>query len=511
MRQTVFPETTGVPLAWPLRLANRLHHRTCERVVRHEILFREGSLLDTLRLRESERLLRERNFFESVEISHRIEQDRNVVRVRTQDLWTLGIVLNYEKQADISSLNFGLRDTNFLGTGNSLYWSQTVSTDQDALHLAAVLPRLARTRAAASVLYSEQGDGIMRSAGLGRHHQTIFDRWGWGVGALDADGVQRFFRSGEEYGLSRFRREDLEGYLGRYSVRRVEYGFGAGWVVRTLSPTGDPETSGGSSIAPPAFEPRRHGGPLLFGGLMRRRFVAIRNVERYGTTEDIPLGWAVHISAGPNLRWKSDTSHAFAVRGLLSGSLFPVPHCGIAGEVAGAVFFRSDRTAGERHLRAVGSAGWRPTPRTLTFAQATLLLGADRPATTVYYFGTDAGLRGFPTREIEARDYLLATLEQRFWSGIEVLWVGLGGNLFIDSCLPASNGRLAGNPLRTGCGGGMLLGLRKSSQRPVRIEVAWRTDRRSSPTFSISTSTQLRLAPRVVLPQPTQLFAAPSR
>ncbi len=174
------------------------------------------------------------------------------------------------------------------------------------------------------------------------------------------------------------------------------------------------------------------------------------------------------------------------------------------------LFLRSNRRPGERLVRTTATVEWQPDPRALTFGQAVLLRGADRPATSIYYFGTDTGLRGFPPRELEGRDYLLATLEQRIWSGVEVLWVGLGGNVFTDTWIPAINGRLAGDPPRTGWGAGLLLGLRKSSQKPVRIEVAWRTDRRSSPTFSISTSTQLRLVPRVNLPPPTQLFASPS-
>ena len=81
-RQTVFPETTGTPLPWLLRLANRLHHRTSAWVIRREILFREGMPLDTLRLQESERLLRDRGIFEAVRITRRADEGRNVVRVR---------------------------------------------------------------------------------------------------------------------------------------------------------------------------------------------------------------------------------------------------------------------------------------------------------------------------------------------------------------------------------------------------------------------------------------------
>jgi hypothetical protein len=511
VRQTVFPETTATPIPAVERLVNRLHHRTFESVIRREILIREGDTLDTLRMQESERLLRDRGFFESVDVSHRVEEGRNVVRVRTHDLWTLGIVLKYDKQAQISSLTFGLRDTNFLGTGNYLHWSQTVSSDQDELYFAAVVPRLWRSRASASFLYAELGNSLSRSVTVGRAHQTQYDRWCWGIGLLEAHGEQRFFHDGEEIGSSRFLQQETEGYVGRYTGDRTESGLGLGWLTRELQPRGTPSSESGEIEPPPAFEPRSFGGPLLFGGLMRRQFVPGRNLDRYGTIENVPLGWSIQLAASPNLRWESDPEHTFTARTILAGARSPLPGIGVSGEVTGAIYLRSNGLPGERSVRTIATAAWQPDPSALTIVQATVVLGADRPATTIYNLGTDTGLRGYPARAFAGQDYLLATLEQRLWSGIELAWVGLGGNLFVDTSIPSNNGRLRGISPRTGWGAGFLLGMRKSSQKPVRIEIAWRTDERSSPTFSISTSSSLRLIPRISLAPPTQQLATAIR
>ncbi|MBM3286162.1 MAG: hypothetical protein FJY88_02265 [Candidatus Eisenbacteria bacterium] len=501
-RLPIFPNNAEAGLPWFMRATNRLHAMTRETVIRRELLFREGDPIDTLRLRESEYLLRQRGLFEWAAIDHQVRDSMAVVRVRTQDLWTLGIILSYEKQAEISSLTFGMRDRNFLGSGNTLYWSQMLSTDQDAFIGMVELPRLAATRGSLSLQFSEQGEAATRSIGLGRLPETPLDEWGWGIGGHLTRGEKRFFQSGEEVGSSGFERQSAGVHLGRYPSGALQVGYGAGWVERRIDPHGEAKSLLEEAPPPPAFEKRRHGGPLAFACATSRRFVPAMNLERYGVVEDYPVGFMGHLTALPNRRWREDRDHAFLLQSTLAGALIPLPHLSIGIEAYGDLFLRSDRRAGDRLLRGAMTAMWQPSPRLLTIAQGFLLRGKERPATSVHYLGGASGLRGFTTREFEARDYLLATLEQRIWSGIEVAWVGIGANLFVDAGLPSPREGFRGVSWRGGLGGGLLLGLRKSSQKPIRVEIAWRTDREADPTVSIATSTVLRLIPKLAIPTP---------
>jgi hypothetical protein len=83
--------------------------------------------------------------------------------------------------------------------------------------------------------------------------------------------------------------------------------------------------------------------------------------------------------------------------------------------------------------------------------------------------------------------------------------------VFADAALPSPAGLRVEDRWRSGWGFGLLLGLRKSLQRPIRIEIAWRTDRSADPTFTISTGTALRIVPSIFLPPPTNNFGAPAR
>ena len=503
-RIPVFPETTAALLPWYLRLANRLHHQTRDSVIRGEVLLHEGDAFDSLRVRESERLLRQRGIFESARITCAHADSGYAGTIRVQDLWTLGLILSYEKQADISSLTLGLRDSNFLGTGNSIRWLQTISTDQDAFHVSADFPRLRPGRALASLAYTDEEGSRGRFASIGRSIETEFDHWSWGAIALTTKGRQRFFHSGEETGSSPFRLQRYGIHLGRYRTARLQAGYGVGWITQRLAPRGNPRSSAPQFVPPPAIERIRIGAPLAFVGLMRRRFMKSTNLERYRAIEDSPLGWSASLVVAPNLRRTEDRAHALAVRSVLQGSALARPTLQVSGELAGLLFLRSSGRADERALRATTTLGWQPDAHALTIAQASVLAGADRPEAAVFYLGTDSGLRGFPTREFEAREYILGTLEQRFWSGVEILWTGLGGNLFVDVARPSLDGRMDDEHWRSGWGCGLLLGLRKSAQQPVRFEIAWRTDRAAPPVFSITSDSWLRIIPFVHLPSPTE-------
>ena len=507
----VFPDTTEEPLPWILRLANRLHATTREGVIRSEILLEEGAPFDSLRMKESERLLRERGLFERVELRAFLGDSGRVVRARTQDIWTLSVLLSIEKLADLSTLTIGLQDGNLLGTGNRLSWIQSFSNDQDGLQASLTLPRLGATRAALSLGYADFEDARARSGFLGRHPETPFDRFGWAIRAQTGRGRQRFFHDGEEVGTSGYARESLSLFLGRYAGSDPQVGAGVGWAERRLRPSGEPRATAPGFSPPPAFIEARHRGPLLYAGAMRRRFLETRNLDRYGTIEDLPVGWSVSASAGPNLLRREDPQRAFAAWASLAGSWFRTSRLGASLECVAEGFLDRDRRWTERRLIAAGAAVWHPHDRWLAALQGSALVGADRPETAVLYLGTDTGLRGFPARAFETRDYFLATIETRYWTGIEVLWTGIGLNLFTDSALPSPGSLSAGEKWRTGAGCGLLLGLKKSLRRPVRIEVAWRTDAPADPTLTATMSASLRVVPSILLPDPVLRLAEAAR
>ncbi len=498
----VFPETTGTPLPWYLHLVNRLHRETRPSVIRQEILLREGALYDPLRASESERLLRDRGIFESVRVTSSQDGEGYVTTVRTQDLWTLAVNVTGQKQANLSSVTLDIRDTNVLGTGNGVRWEQTFSTDRRGTGASVEIPRIGSTRASFGAAYGQTDDSKSRFVAFSRPNETYFDRWCWDVAANDSRGDQRFYRSGVESGTSGYERERAVMAIGHYNGTLLQTGVGGGWIYERSSPRGTPASLVAGIPPPPAIDFTRLSGPLLYGGITQRRFVQTTNLERYGVVEDVPLGWVASVAGAANADPSRDPGHAVAIRPFLSGATILGGKEWIASaEGIGLAYVRRSGKAGERVMSTSATIRWQPSPRALSIAQISLHAVADPPRADVFYLGTDTGLRGYPARALQAQEFMTATVEQHFWSGLEVLWTGLGFDLFADAARPTMTGGENDASWRIGVGGGILLGLRKSSQPPLRIELAWRRDRAGEkPTFSVTSDTWLRLIPQVSMP-----------
>lgn len=116
---------------WLGRMANLLHLKTKSRVVRHELLFEPGDDVELIRLRESERLLRQSGLFMDAEIRVYPIPDqpgRVEIRVITQDHWSLEFPMSYKHSDRSGYLN--VVDANFLGVGHR--FRVETSYNQDA-------------------------------------------------------------------------------------------------------------------------------------------------------------------------------------------------------------------------------------------------------------------------------------------------------------------------------------------------------------------------------------------
>lgn len=108
--------------SWFERLGSRLHANTKEHVIRRQfLLFQEGDLLDPVKLRDNERILRNTPIFHDARIlvvprpGSRQFVD---VYVITQDIWSL---LPDGGVGGLNKFSIGLEDRNFRGIAHQLY------------------------------------------------------------------------------------------------------------------------------------------------------------------------------------------------------------------------------------------------------------------------------------------------------------------------------------------------------------------------------------------------------
>ncbi len=122
----VFPEDEE--LGALQRLMNGIHVVTKPWVVRNELLFRPCDTLDSFRLAESERRLRDLNIFQRVTIDTATGGDRFALRVVTQDGWTLSPKFALAAAGGTVTGTVRIAERKIVGTANlfSVFFNQEV-------------------------------------------------------------------------------------------------------------------------------------------------------------------------------------------------------------------------------------------------------------------------------------------------------------------------------------------------------------------------------------------------
>ncbi|MFC1661092.1 BamA/TamA family outer membrane protein [Gemmatimonadota bacterium] len=108
----------GTRFLWAYRLANRLHRRTKKDFIEKELLFRVGECLDSLRLAESARILRNYKFIGYSDIYPVPMPDgSHHVVVDTQDEWTTRVDLGIRFDGGLKIDGAEFTEENLLGRG----------------------------------------------------------------------------------------------------------------------------------------------------------------------------------------------------------------------------------------------------------------------------------------------------------------------------------------------------------------------------------------------------------
>ncbi len=115
----------GDPAAsWiPAAAVNALHIKTSKEIIRRELLFKEGDVLDPDRIEEARRNLRALGYFRDESIECRLsepESDRAVVLVHLKETWSLVPLFGMRGVGGRHAITGGLAERNLMGLGKTL-------------------------------------------------------------------------------------------------------------------------------------------------------------------------------------------------------------------------------------------------------------------------------------------------------------------------------------------------------------------------------------------------------
>jgi len=308
---------------------NALHPSTHRAVIAREILFHTGDPLDPALLAETERNLRSLGYLTNVVVAPQdtLPDGTVPVEVRVQETWSLQMELRYSKSSGSQQWNAEVSDQNFLGYGVGMELGAGENEDRDFRLVGLHQRRLPGTSWRLDARYVDQSDGDRKELLLARAFYRQDDPWGMSMAGRDYRSRSRFYlpdtgwlRTGQPTGRLyarlpvRDRRLDWQWLLrvspaGRGRIWRL--GLGAEWRQRTFGLGSRVTLSSGVSVSDDSLRTvlqpalgRESGetvAPLLVIESQGRRWSKQRDIQRYGTVEDLPLDPILNLRTGPAL------------------------------------------------------------------------------------------------------------------------------------------------------------------------------------------------------------------
>ena len=481
---------------WAYRLANRLHVRTGESVIRRELLFREGDCYRPEQLEDSERILRSAPFIADADVFALRQSDgTHHVVVETRDEWSTRLEPQLESGgAALTGLE--LREENLFGRGQRvaafikeyqgerIYGAafgtrQLLGTQLDAeLSVARTPVGVSLQQRLAWPFRGEGGRIAVRQQfeRLERNFEYFVPDGGGGLERRFFPEERTTFDVGAVYRLGR------RGNLTMLGLAVA--GEFIAYPVDTLMRDDPDDRPAGALPARGVVEGLDSASNVRLVGLVGQRNVFFdrrRALDAVRGAEDVRLGLELELGVGRSLAAFSDDDDWAVDFGLFAaGTLGPV----LAGArlvVEGKRDVGADGGNTDWHdvfgqLDAWGY--WRPSDESRhTFVAAARMAGGWQ--TTVPFqltLGYRAGLRGYERHAAAGERRVVGTLEHRAYLG----WpyprlFDLGSALFVDAGRTWAGGDPFGDDtaLRVAVGGGLRIAFPPGSRQTYRLDIAF--------------------------------------
>ena len=285
------------------RLGNKIHIKTRELAIKNLLLFRRNLAFDSLKVRESERLIRQQKYVREVRLTTEAvaqSSDSVDIYIRVLDSWSL------IPKGSISSsrTSLGFHERNFLGTGHEFNNRVTKRLDDGemAYSMRYEIPNVKNTYIRTTAAYQiDLEDHYGKSLNIERIFYSPLTRWAGGV-----------------YLDEQFRIDSLPNPQMQYNEQNFKYSSQDVWggIAFPIFKGGRTERERTSNLI---FSARSlniqykespieefdeinffSGETFYLGGIgiTSRQYVQDRFLYRYGIIEDVPVGKIYGITGG---------------------------------------------------------------------------------------------------------------------------------------------------------------------------------------------------------------------
>src|SRR5213593_2018791 len=157
--RNIFDREDAAP-DWVAHLANKLHMRTRQSVIRRRLLLNRGDPFDLARMEESERALRNLGIFRQVRVDTVRQQDGKLALLAmTADGWSTQPQASFTSAGGDNTWDIGFIERNFLGTATEVVLRYGRNPDRSHLDFDFINPLFFGRRTLLTLRYRNLSDG----------------------------------------------------------------------------------------------------------------------------------------------------------------------------------------------------------------------------------------------------------------------------------------------------------------------------------------------------------------
>lgn len=410
-RQNIFPDESY----WLADIANRFNIVTRESTLGAALPFAIGDRVADEQLEEAERILRRQRYLYDARVKVEAQCAAGiVVAVIVRDVWTLVPNFGFSRSGGDNRTEFGVTESNILGTGKAVSLSYRSDLDRSGIQFAYSDPNIAGSRWTGAVSVSNNDDGDVLAARVERPFYALDATWATGVSALSTTREQPLEFLSESLFDIDAERQAAEIYFGRSQGRVGPWvdRFSAGYAISDERYDFPLNFPGEQRVE------RRFSYPFLRWERIEDRFVTGANLQRVERTEDLSLG----LRATARLGWSTPESggdESVILYDAAASKRWYVTDSQLLG-LGAALSGRYATDSGEGTQDLVASTAvdylWRHDPRFSLYARARFAVTRDLDPESQLTLGGDTGMRGYPSRYQPGDRSYIATIEERYYS-----------------------------------------------------------------------------------------------
>lgn len=278
------------------RAANYVHIETREKTLRKQVLLREGDVLDSDLVRQSERILRANSYlYDAMILPARTCGDQVDLLVVVRDTWTLKPALNFGHVGGQSTSSFEFSEDNLLGNGQSLSLSLDKSPARTSTVLSYTDKHLFDGRTILQIKRANSSDGVKNGFLLEKPFYEFNSRHSAGLDLHDETLTESTTTGGLTTNSYEHRKEDAEIFLGWSDGQMGD--AAERWRFGITRQADDYNSQRHGSVDPLPGN-RLLVYPWLELEHVENNFVTMSNVSRMFRIEDINVGTGWRLRGG---------------------------------------------------------------------------------------------------------------------------------------------------------------------------------------------------------------------